>query len=704
MIQVIMLGGPFTHAESNHELSEEIDLTLSPNTELRFLIDLASQQLGMNILYDETINNKRVTLKMQGKMTKANLLQVLQSALEMKGLMLVDDQAGWKRVVQIKSLSNSAEILPDIAMTEERADYDAVTWFYQFKYAGAQASQVLIKPILSQPGGNVNVLVDQNAIIVTDFSSRIEKVQQILGLFDRPGRETVVEFLNVEHADAAQLAQQVTKLLAQKKQISGGAGVPQQETVAVLHEDRMNQLIVLGVPDAVAEVTRFATSLDRVIPRSVKVYRLKFTQPDSLSEIIHKLIKTGSARHQKFEIVADDKTMSLIVVAVDQMHESISELIGQFDVEADFVQRPIRSYKLNHADAEEVLGTIQSLHDRGFIEQGIVGVNGQAIERNAESNILQDAYSLDSGVNVTADKNTNSILVMGPLHVHQVYEQLISLLDKRRPQVLVECTVVTLDKNDNESLGVELGGEVRLSHGIRSQLFSSFGLGEVNAETGEKAFIPGPGFNGTLINTDVVDLLVKALATTGKSKILAMPRLLVNDNATGKIDSINEAPFTSVNASDTVSTTSFGGYESAGTQISVTPHIAEGDHLRLEYNITLNSFSGESSNGNPPPRQTNTITSEVTVPDGYTIVVGGVRRFDQTESKSAVPILGELPILEYLFSSQERGDSQSVIYVFLRPIILRDDDFSDLKYFSSKSLRQAELDEGYPSSQPLLMQ
>src|SRR5262245_40891716 len=104
-----------------------------------------------------------------------------------------------------------------------------------------------------------------------------------------------------------------------------------------------------------------------------------------------------------------------------------------------------------------------------------------------------------------------------------------------------------------------------------------------------------------------------------------MPKMPVNDNQQANLDTVAPQPFASTSASDTVATTSFGGFENAGTTISVKPQIAKGDHLILEYAVSLSAFVGESSDaGIPPPRQQNNLRSVVTLPDGYTVVVGGI--------------------------------------------------------------------------------
>jgi general secretion pathway protein D len=289
--------------------------------------------------------------------------------------------------------------------------------------------------------------------------------------------------------------------------------------------------------------------------------------------------------------------------------------------------------------------------------------------------------------------------------VQQVYHDLIRMLDKRRPQVLIECTIVTLDTSRDFRFGVEIGA-VGGSGDSDIITFSSFGIGrsilENGSPTGRLALAPGlRGFNGALISTDVADVIVNALLTTGRARVVSAPRILVNDNATGSLLSTAEEPYTDTNVGDTVSTTSFGGYVEAGTSIELTPHISDADYLQLEYTVALNRFSGEGVDGIPPPRQTSALQSSVTIPDGSTIIIGGLNSSNTDRTVNAIPFLGQIPVLEYLFSSRSINSQKTTLFVFIRPLILRDDQFQDLKYLSEKDVRGAGLAQDVPDSEPL---
>jgi general secretion pathway protein D len=178
----------------------------------------------------------------------------------------------------------------------------------------------------------------------------------------------------------------------------------------------------------------------------------------------------------------------------------------------------------------------------------------------------------------------------------------------------------------------------------------------------------------------------------------------VNDNGKGKLQSVAQEPFAVIlDASSTQSLTSLGGLASAGTSITVEPHISESDYLQLAYSIELSNFTGTAQNGLPPPSQKNSVDSSVTMPDGYTIVVGGLTTKNYTTNVNTIPVLGDIPVLKYMFGERSKNAQDSTLFVFIKPVILRDDQFEDLKYLSSKGTQAAGVAGDFPQSAPVPM-
>lgn len=131
--------------------------------------------------------------------------------------------------------------------------------------------------------------------------------------------------------------------------------------------------------------------------------------------------------------------------------------------------------------------------------------------------------------------------------------------------------------------------------------------------------------------------------------------------------------------------------------MSVTPQIAEGDHILLQYSISLSSFVGESADpALPPTRQQNSISSRATIPDGYTIVVGGIEIQSAAEAETRIPLLGQIPGIGELFKSRSKSGSRSRFYAFIKPSVMRHTDFEDLRHYTEPFAAQVGAEPDLP--------
>ncbi len=732
---------------------ELIALQFPPDLELKVLIQYVGDRLGINFIYDEQTVAQKITLVSPVKISKSSLLGLLQSALKMKSLIIVDaDQPGWKKIIPVPNLFSAAG--PAGRSSGPASQPSAVvTQVFTLQYADASRADAVIKPYLSQPGGNTIVLAEQHLLIVSDFASTIARISDLLHLLDRPPQDVDIQFIPIKNVDVGALVPQLQQInAARDKAISGGTTNAPAQTLEIVQDTRTNQMIVIGPPAKVSALAGLTTQLDVPLPLETKVYNLRSISPDRLDKLVRELIDPADAK-RLYQSASDKDSGLLIATTTQAIHQRIEGLKEQLDLPISEQASPIRFYKLTNTTAADVLATIRSLEEEQQTNEGAGGPTvplspapgpGAAPLANPNSQTqlpqtpsqeggpspampyaqqgLAPSLSAPSGTvpptggtpapqpiagvhtakgTITADPNTNTIIVEADPATQKMYEGLIKMLDKRRPQVLIECTLVTIDTSGNFSVGVEVGGDTKGSP--RVVTFNSFGLSTPDPSTGVLTLKPGPGFNGTLLNSSVAQIVIQALATDSRARVLSAPRILVNDNATGTLSSVAEQPFTSVNASNTVATTSFAGYATAGTTITLTPHISEGDHLQLEYLVTLNNFTGQATNGVPPPRQTDSVQSKITVPDDSTIVVGGLNSTNTSAGRQTIPFIGDIPVIRHLFSQQNRADSHSTLFVFIRPLILRDDQFQDLKLISEQDAKAAGLSGDFPMSQPLLM-
>ncbi len=699
-----------------------VTLNFPETVTLEMLIDYVAKRHNINFIHQGNVLGQQFTLKAPRRIPADALMSLLESAMQMHGLVLVPtDVPGTMRIersVQMTKLTPGLD--SDDANTSVMGKgISAVTRVFELNNTTASQASTIVTPFLAAAQANMITLTEHDMLVITDYGSNMGRLAQMLALVDQPGPPVQVRFIPIEHAKAEILQTKVEQLLSAKGKIAGGQHARDQPML--MADDRTNQIIVIGTDEMVEDAIRVIHAIDTPVNLTTQLYQFKYVEAGSIDNLTMSLIGELAA-DRLYKSVIDENANILVVTATDEIHRQVVSLKETMDQPQAEAASPIRFYKLENADVAEVMATL-----RGIEEAGGLGSDEQAAEAETdgsgpevinagptEAQVNRGAGSVDfsrfapnaSGAElpearILADKPSNTLIVIAPPAMQQVYEKLIRRLDVRRPQVLIEATVVILDTSDSFSLGVEIHSDESVGDGVLLN-FSQFGLSTGDPNTGSISISPGTGFNGALLGTDIAQVVIRALETDSRTRILSRPSVLVNDNATGKLSSESEEPFTTTSqVTGAPSTTSFGGFATAGTTINITPQISEGDYLTLEYGITLSSFSGTGADGVPPPRSSDEISSKVTIPDGYTIVVGGLTRENVFEDISKVPFLGSIPIVEYLFSSRSTNKNQSTLFVFIRATILRDDKFKDLKFLSSESVARAELTDEFPVSQPL---
>jgi general secretion pathway protein D len=299
---------------------------------------------------------------------------------------------------------------------------------------------------------------------------------------------------------------------------------------------------------------------------------------------------------------------------------------------------------------------------------------------------------------LTADEGTNTIIAIGEARLLSQLEQLLTLLDVRQPQVMLEVTLVSLSDNDALSLGLELKKLDNIGDATL-KLSSLFGLS--TAGSGGRTVGDARGFSGVVLSPGEFSIVARALQTLSDGRSTSIPKVLVTNNQQATFASVLQQPFQTATSSSGGTAQGFGGFQDAGTTISVRPQIAEGDELVLEYSLSLSSFvGGSAAPGLPPPRQQNKVDSLATLPDGYTVVVGGLEFTNQSDSEQRIPGLAAIPLIGELFKSRDNSSGRQRFFVFIRATVLRDERLEDLKYISATDAGSIGVSDGWPSMEP----
>jgi len=597
--------------------------------------------------------------------------------------------------------------------------------------------------VLSKPGGAATQAEGSDLLVLADLKPQLLKALEVLTLIDVPKSVAVVEEVEAKHLRATELATLVDRVLTTQSGVDAG-GSP-GKLIAAPDEKR---ILVIAPQAQVARILDLIERFDQKEAQTTVTYAPKSFGVKDVSRLVDQVlsgeVKTKGA--PPYQIVEDDLTGTLLLTATAGQHARVEQLLLRLDSTATATRRPIRSFKLKNRPVADVLSLLQSLIAAGALEARNEAASPGPAERTVPPMAPPDTTPPSSpaptnpsptnpapqtnpkvpasenrsgggtggktrttdaenehGVSLSADSGTNTLIAVGDVHVLDQLEKLLQTLDVRQPQVMLEALVLALSDDQSRELGVELQKLVT-SGSVQGRLSSLFGLGAPDPAGGGLPLASGSGFTGVMLDPGSFSALVHALETLNHGRTLTIPRVLVNNNQQGRLDSVLQTPFQSTNASTTVATTSFGGTQDAGTTITVKPQIAEGDHLLLDYDVSISAFVGDSTSPSlPPPRQQNKIQSSVTIPEGYTIVVGGLEIETQVNASSRLPWLADIPLLGHLFESTSEKTTHSKLYVFLRADVMRGESFEFLKYVSDEVRAASELDDGSPTVEPRMV-
>jgi general secretion pathway protein D len=285
-------------------------------------------------------------------------------------------------------------------------------------------------------------------------------------------------------------------------------------------------------------------------------------------------------------------------------------------------------------------------------------------------------------------------------------ESAIQQLDVRRQQVLIEAAIIEVSGDDADQLGVQwaLGD---LSSGIGLLSFSNVGaslskiaagyltggaagaagvLGSANGGTGGGASFAVGDFSNP---RRAYGALIQALKTNTKSNLLSSPSIVTMDNEEAYIVVGQNVPF--VTGSVTTNSTGINPYttverKDVGVTLKVIPHIGEGGSVRLEVEQEVSNVQNNKGQAADLVTSKRAIKTSVLADHGQTVVLGGLISDDTEQSRQSLPLLGDIPYLGRLFSSNARSNVKRNLLVFIHPTIIGDAD--DVRRISQQRYNQ----------------
>jgi general secretion pathway protein D len=605
-----------------------------PDTDIMEITKHMQKLTGINLILDKDVKGK-VSIIAPTPITVGDAWKAYLAALNMAGYSLIKTGAFYK-VINARDIRYTPTKIYTGNYTPDTENY--VMRVISLKHVSAAEIARNFRPFMSRYGRIIDIK-QTNTIIIADTGSNINRLAKMVKFLDVAGHEEALQIVKVKNSSAQEIAKLLDNIL------KGGSGTAARAGTAT---------------------PRFSTS---------------GSSSESTSSISR--------------IIAEPRTNSIIAMANSEGAQQLKELINKLDVKlVSSSSNRVHVYYLNYGDSEELSKTLSSIVSGAA--QGATGGAAGGATRFTSVAGPSDNPIFSAEVKITSDKNNNALVVTASPTDWLTLRDVIGRLDIPRDQVFVEGLILEANVTKIRSLGVEYAGAYGTGNIQRSGFttsgksdllnllatgtptalggfFGGIGIGpsrKINTTTTTGTTASATSGSST-VTVNAINAFIKAIASHQSTNVLASPQILALDNAEATFEIGDTQPVQNFaqNGTSTIGSTTT---QEAKLSLKITPQINKVTRfVKLKINQKIDDFkdSGQASTGAKPTTTRSTIT-EVMVRDRDTIAMGGLLRDKETVEHNKVPILGDIPVLGWLFKNKSRSVVKINLLFFMTPRIL----------------------------------
>jgi general secretion pathway protein D len=619
---------------TNENYPDMIESFDYPNADVADLVRAISELTGKNFIVDPQVRGK-ITIIAPSRLTVAEAYKAFLSALAINGLAIVPGD-GFYKIKQARAAQR------DNIDTFSGAYYPTsdqmITRIIKLKYISADEVNKQLR-ILTSKDGELVPYTPTNSLIVSDYGANMDRIMKIIEQLDVQGFEEQMAVIRVRYARSKDIADLVDQIInkGEKKNQFGG-GVPRFRPA--------------GTPEP------------------------------------------GGSGAEVYSMVApDERTNSIIVVGNKAGIEKIRRLVAQLD----YPMRPDEQggffvYPLRFAEAEameKVLNGIASESKKAQEAAQNTTNRGPTIGPGGQAQVGPAATAIFGGdVKIAADKNTNSLIIVASRQDYETIRNLLAKIDVARDQVFIKAIIMELNASTINDWRVDAYKFMPGTNGVgRFGFRGSNDIQQLINPTTDNGAVLGFGTGGT---TDIeiagktfkvpsLIALIKLLTTHQNGQVLSTPQIMALDNEESMIEVGSKVP---VGLNSTPSTTGIVTQnidrQPVTTKLTITPYISpDTDTVQMKIDqevadvLPATTITAAELAKTAVATSTRRIKTQIVVNSGDTAVLGGLMKDEDTETVQKVPILGDIPILGWLFKSQNKAKKKQNLMVFITPKIVR---------------------------------
>jgi len=430
------------------------------------------------------------------------------------------------------------------------------------------------------------------------------------------------------------------------------------KTAKLMTMKESNTILITDYPKNIETIKKVIKDIDTNNQFIVKIIPIEKAEAKKIQlklVDISKSLFNEKVESQKVKIILDDNINGIIVVGLEKNVDTIEGLVKKLDIESN-INKSVKIFSLKNSDAKSVLASVNEI-------------------------ISKQTYP-DPALkpNISVSEEINAIIAVGEPSIIKGIKLIIDTLDKEKYQVYVQARIINIYKKSAEELGVKYGfdGATISSNGGLYSLATNFGGVSISPLAKDLVSLPSNLTSGFALGAAIDFLQVK-----GASKSISNPSILCVNNKESSIYVGQTISISSGSTTGTAGTTASFKREDVGLKLKIKPRVSSTDKVTLEVETILENVDsyGNTDTGEQPVTSKQEVKTQAILRHGESIIIGGLIKDIETNDKTKVPLLGDIPWLgKLLFSSNAMKKEKTSLVVMLTPYVIdKSDKLSQLQ-------------------------
>ncbi|MDA8962708.1 type II secretion system secretin GspD [Pseudomonadales bacterium] len=420
-----------------------------------------------------------------------------------------------------------------------------------------------------------------------------------------------------------------------------------------------NSVIIADRANNINRLSKLVSYIDSTGDIDIEVIQLTHATADDVVSVLQPLLKSGkgSSDVTGLNFATDARSNSILMTGNEDKRALVRDLIDSLD-------RPLQGTGntkvvfLNYIDADEIKPILE-------------GMTGSIQEDQKNVAIA------DSGISIQSSETNNALIITAPPSILESIETVITELDVKRSQVMIEAIIVEVTDSFSNTLEILWGTSPTLSGGVSSANLLGSTSSTLAVSDNPGAALVQSGLNWGFFRNGSLRSLLHAVASDNNNNVLSTPSIITIDNEEAEILVGSNVPF--VTGSQTSAATSTNNpfrtiqREDIGITLKITPKVSKQRTITLAVEQEVESVREEQiSAAQDLITDKRSIKTNVLVDDGTILVLGGLIEDRTTRSQTKVPLLGDIPLLGRFFSSDTKTIRKQNLMVFIKTTIIDD--------------------------------